>query len=102
MTVRDFQQISGRAGRKGHDDRGWVICMAPEHVIENLKMERKASENPQKKRKWVRKQPPKKGFVHWGHDIGPTVTPLEAGLGFTINWTKDFIGKTALNIEIKC
>ncbi|MEL0059068.1 MAG: DUF3516 domain-containing protein, partial [Verrucomicrobiales bacterium] len=28
-------------------------------------MERKASENPQKKRKRVKKQPPKKGFVHW-------------------------------------
>ena len=37
-----------------------------------------------------------KGFRHWGHDIGPTVTPLEAGLGFTIDWTKDFIGKDAL------
>ncbi|MBT8408766.1 MAG: oxidoreductase, partial [Alphaproteobacteria bacterium] len=37
-----------------------------------------------------------KGFKHWGHDLGPEVTPLEAGLGFTIDWKKDFIGKTAL------
>ena len=37
-----------------------------------------------------------KGFKHWGHDLGPEVTPLEAGLGFTIDWNKDFIGKNAL------
>ncbi len=37
-----------------------------------------------------------KGFKHWGHDIGPTITPLEAGLGFTIDWSKDFVGKDAL------
>lgn len=37
-----------------------------------------------------------KGFVHWGHDVGPTITPLEAGLGFAIDWTKDFTGKSAL------
>lgn len=37
-----------------------------------------------------------KGFKHWGHELGPEVTPLEAGLGFTIDWTKPFIGKTAL------
>lgn len=37
-----------------------------------------------------------KGFKHWGHDIGPEITPLEAGLGFTIDWDKDFIGKEAL------
>ncbi|MEO1138456.1 MAG: FAD-dependent oxidoreductase [Pseudomonadota bacterium] len=37
-----------------------------------------------------------KGFKHWGHDIGPDVTPLEAGLGFTIDWSKEFIGKAAL------
>ncbi|MEM6623937.1 MAG: FAD-dependent oxidoreductase [Pseudomonadota bacterium] len=40
-----------------------------------------------------------KGFKHWGHDLGPEVTPLEAGLGFTINWTKDFIGKDALEVQ---
>ena len=37
-----------------------------------------------------------KGFRHWGHDIGPGLTPLEAGLGFTIDWTKPFQGKAAL------
>lgn len=37
-----------------------------------------------------------KGFKHWGHDIDPTITPLEAGLGFTIDWSKDFTGKAAL------
>ncbi len=37
-----------------------------------------------------------KGFKHWGHDLDPTITPLEAGLDFTIDWTKDFIGKDAL------
>lgn len=37
-----------------------------------------------------------KGFKHWGHDIDPGVTPLEAGLGFTIDWSKTFTGKAAL------
>ncbi|MEM9043603.1 MAG: FAD-dependent oxidoreductase [Pseudomonadota bacterium] len=37
-----------------------------------------------------------KGFKHWGHDIGPFITPLEAGLSFTIDWEKDFLGKDAL------
>lgn len=37
-----------------------------------------------------------KGFRHWGHDIGPMITPLEAGLGFTIDWDKKTIGYGAL------
>ena len=40
-----------------------------------------------------------KGFKHWGHDLGPETTPLEAGLGFTIDWTKDFVGKRALEAQ---
>ena len=36
-----------------------------------------------------------KGYRHWGHDLGPEITPLEAGLGFTIDWSKDFRGKAA-------
>ena len=37
-----------------------------------------------------------KAFRHWGHDLGPDITPLEAGLGFTIDWSKEFRGKPAL------
>lgn len=40
-----------------------------------------------------------KGFVHWGHDVGPEITPLEAGLGFNIDWSKDFTGKAALHAQ---
>ncbi|MEM7269408.1 MAG: aminomethyltransferase family protein [Pseudomonadota bacterium] len=40
-----------------------------------------------------------KGFHAWGHDLGPEVTPLEAGLGFTIDWSKPFIGKDALEAQ---
>ena len=29
LAVRDFQQIAGRAGRRGFDDRGRVVCQAP-------------------------------------------------------------------------
>ena len=39
-SARDFHQIAGRAGRKGFDDRGFVVAQAPEHVIENLRLER--------------------------------------------------------------
>lgn len=38
-----------------------------------------------------------KGYRHWGHDIGPKDTPLEAGLSFAVSWKKsDFIGREAL------
>ncbi|MCL6281908.1 hypothetical protein M3P21_00035 [Ruegeria sp. 2012CJ41-6] len=36
------------------------------------------------------------GFKHWGHELGPMVTSLEAGLAFTIDWGKDCIGSAAL------
>jgi 4-methylaminobutanoate oxidase (formaldehyde-forming) len=38
-----------------------------------------------------------KGYRHWGHDIGDEDTPLEAGLGFAVGWTKQtrFIGQDA-------
>lgn len=64
LSVRDFKQISGRAGRKGFDDTGYVVAMAPEHVIENKRAEEKAGNDPKKRRKIVRKRPPP-GFVSW-------------------------------------
>ena len=37
-----------------------------------------------------------KAFRAYGHELSPAETPLQAGLGFAIDWTKDFLGKTAL------
>ena len=37
-----------------------------------------------------------KGFCHWGHDLGPEITPQEAGLGFATDPDKGFLGKAAL------
>jgi superfamily II RNA helicase len=65
VTVRDFHQISGRAGRKGFDTRGSVVVEAPEHVIENMRLEAKAAGDPGKLRRTVRKKPPDRGYVHW-------------------------------------
>lgn len=67
LSVREFKQIAGRAGRKGHDDQGSVVCQAPEHVIENRILEGKAAKNAGKK--VVRKKPPERGYVHWDEAI---------------------------------
>ncbi len=64
LTARDFHQIAGRAGRKGFDDIGYVTAMAPEHVIENRKLEAKAGGDAKKLRKMVKAKPPEK-FVSW-------------------------------------
>jgi len=38
-----------------------------------------------------------KGFRHWGHDIAEEDSPLQAGLGFAVDWDKpDFIGRDVL------
>ena len=39
-----------------------------------------------------------KGFRHWGHDLGTHISPLEAGLGFAVDFDKPggFIGRDAL------
>ena len=63
LSVRDFQQIAGRAGRKGFDERGYVVALAPEHAVENLRLEAKSQ--AQGRKKFVRKKPPEWGYVPW-------------------------------------
>jgi superfamily II RNA helicase len=63
LPARDFHQISGRAGRKGFDERGYVVAQAPEHFIENKRLTEKAKAG----KKVVKKQPPTKGYVHFDH-----------------------------------
>jgi superfamily II RNA helicase len=68
LSVRDFKQISGRAGRRGFDTEGRVVAQAPDHVIENLKIDAKIKADPKKGKKIVRAKPPEKGFVMWSAD----------------------------------
>ena len=65
LSVREFHQIAGRAGRRGFDVRGNVVAQAPAHVIENNRMKAKAANDPKKARKLVMKGPPPRGFVMW-------------------------------------
>lgn len=63
LAVRDFKQIAGRAGRRGFDTSGTVVAQAPEHIIENLRLGRKAGKSG--KKSFVKRKPPEKGFVNW-------------------------------------
>jgi superfamily II RNA helicase len=64
LTVREFHQIAGRAGRAGFDTAGTVVVQAPEHEVENLKQFAKVADDPKKRRKLVRKKVPE-GMVPW-------------------------------------
>lgn len=61
LSARDFHQIAGRAGRKGFDDLGFVVAQAPEHTVENLKLEEKARDG----KKFTRRKPPEHNFANW-------------------------------------
>ena len=65
LSVRDFKQIGGRAGRKGFDTQGYVVSQAPAHVIENKRLETKSVGSDGKKKKFVRRGPPERGYVPW-------------------------------------
>lgn len=36
------------------------------------------------------------GYPLWGQDLGPTISPIEAGLGWVVAWDHEFVGKDAL------
>jgi superfamily II RNA helicase len=77
LSVREFQQIAGRAGRRGFDEQGYVVAQAPEHVIENKKLEAKAAGDPVKLKRIVRKKPPERGYAAWDR---ATFVRLESSL----------------------
>ncbi len=61
LAARDFHQISGRAGRRGFDTRGYVVAQAPPHVIENKQLQAKRAAG----KKVTLQKPPEKGYAHW-------------------------------------
>ncbi len=81
LSVRDFKQIAGRAGRKGFDEHGSVVCQAPEHVIQNRRAQEKASRNAKarggkgargkagKRGKGPAMRGPRRGEVTWNERI---------------------------------
>ena len=88
-----FNQITGRAGRRGFDDVGYVVAQAPEHIVENIKMESKAAGDVKKMRKMVKKKPPE-GFVGWSEETfaklqrstpEPLVSRFEVSHGMLLN-----------------
>jgi len=90
LAARDFRQISGRAGRRGFDDRGYVVAQAPEHVIENKRIAEKQAAG----KKVEKKKPPQKGFVPWDRTTferlqtrppEPLESRFDVGFGLLLN-----------------
>ncbi len=50
LSVRDFKQIAGRAGRRGFDTQGSVVAQAPEHIVEKRQAEKKSASSGKKVR----------------------------------------------------
>ena len=65
LSAREFHQVAGRAGRAGFDTAGTVVAQAPEHESENVRLVKKAGDDPVKLKRIVRKKAPD-GFVSWG------------------------------------
>ena len=86
LSNREFAQISGRAGRKGFDQIGYVWVQEPAHVVENKRAEEKAA--TKKRKKVVKKKAPERGYAHWSEDtfkklVGGQPEPLTSS--FRIN-----------------
>ena len=64
LRIREFHQISGRAGRAGYDTLGSIVVQAPEYEVENARLVKKAGDDPKKLRRVQRKKPPD-GFVNY-------------------------------------
>ncbi len=95
LKNREFQQIAGRAGRKGFDDQGYVWAQDPPHNIENQQAQQKALNDPKKKKKLVKKKPPERGYTHWGEE---TFTKMSTGAPETLRASFDVTHQMVLSV----
>ena len=95
LSVRDFQQIAGRAGRRGFDTVGSVWVQAPEHAVENKRAEMRAAGDAKKLRKLVRRKPPERGYAHYDDK---TLTRLWEGTPETLASSFDVTHAMMLNV----
>ena len=95
LSVRDFQQIAGRAGRRGFDTVGSVWVQAPEHAVENKRAEMRAAGDAKKLRKLVRRKPPERGYAHYDDK---TLTRLWEGTPETMASSFDVTHAMMLNV----
>ena len=69
LNVREFHQISGRAGRAGYDIKGNVIIQAPDYEVEKIKQFSKtAALNFNNKRKIVKNKLVSIGKTSWSEN----------------------------------
>ncbi len=68
LKAREFHQIAGRAGRAGFDTAGTVVVQAPDHVVENHRLVKKAGDDPKKLKRVQRKKAPE-GQVTWTEEM---------------------------------
>ena len=66
LRSREFKQIAGRAGRKGFDEQGSVVCQAPEHIIDKRRELQRAKNRGRKPKSGSRL--PRRGTVPWNRD----------------------------------
>ena len=88
LTAREFHQITGRAGRAGFDERGFVRVQAPAHWIENRINEKKSAADPKRRRKSIKQSPPERNYAHWNEDTFHKLTtsdPEELTSSFAVN-----------------
>ncbi len=95
LSVRDFQQIAGRAGRRGFDTVGSVWVQAPQHAVENKRAEMRAGGDPRKLRKLVRKKPPERSYAHYDDK---TLARLWEGTPETLESSFDVTHAMMLNV----